>query len=83
MLHKFMAESSAEIFMDMLLEYNSEDCTIYQQIITRLVIKEIVTTIGDNAFEDFEVLKELKLCEGLRQIGNCSFKGCVSLEKLK
>jgi hypothetical protein len=54
--HKFMAESSAEIFMDMMLEYNGEDCTIYQQIITRLVIKEIVITIGDNAFKDFEVL---------------------------
>jgi len=51
-----MAESSAEIFMDMMLEYNGEDCTIYQQIITRLVIKEIVITIGDNAFKDFEVL---------------------------
>jgi len=48
---------------------------------TRLVIKEIVTEIGDNAFEDFEVLKELKLCNGLRQIGNFSFKGCIALEK--
>jgi hypothetical protein len=27
--------------------------------ITRLVIKEIVKTIGDNAYEDFKVLKEL------------------------
>ena len=35
--------------------------------ITRLVIKEIITTIGDNAFEDYEVLKELKLCDGLRR----------------
>ena len=51
--------------------------------ITRLVIKEIVTTIGDNAYEDFEVLKELKLCDGLRQIGNYSFKGCVALEKIE
>ena len=81
--HKFMAESSAEIYMDMLIEYNGEDCHIHQQIITRLVIKEIVTTIGDNAFEDYEVLKELKLCDGLRQIGNYSFKGCVSLEKIE
>jgi hypothetical protein len=24
---------------------------------------------------------ELKLCDGLRQIGNSSFKGCASLEK--
>jgi hypothetical protein len=79
-----MAESSAEIFMDMLLEYNGKDCTIiHQQITTRLVIKEIVTTIGDDTFEDFEVLKELKLCDGLRQIGNFSFKGCVSLEKIE
>jgi hypothetical protein len=82
--HKFMAESSAEIYMDMVLEYNGKDCTIiHQQITTRIVIKEIVTTIGDNTFEDFEVLKELKLCDSLRQISNFSFKGCVSLEKLK
>ena len=71
------------LYMDLLIEYNGDDCHIHQQIITRLVIKEIVTTIGDNAFEDYEVLKELKLCNGLRQIGNYSFKGCVSLEKLK
>ena len=54
-----MAESSAEIYMDMLIEYNGEDCHIHQHIITRLVIKEIVTTIGDKAFEDHEVLAEL------------------------
>ncbi len=53
-----MAESSAEIYMDMLFEYNGEDCTIiHQQTTMRLVIKDIITTIGDNAFEDFEVLK--------------------------
>ncbi len=69
--------------MDMLIEYNGKDCHIHQQIITRLVTKEIVTTIGDNAFEDYEVLKELKLCDGLRQIGNYSFKGCVALEKIE
>jgi hypothetical protein len=45
------------------------------------VIKEIVKTIGENKFKDYEVLKELKLCDGLRQIGNYSFKGCISLEK--
>ena len=71
------------LYMDSLIEYNGEDCHIHQQIVTRLVIKEIVTTIGDNAFEDNEVLKELKLCDSLRQIGNYSFKGFVSLEKLK
>ena len=45
-------------YMDMLIEYNGEDCHIHKQIITRLVIKEIITTIGDNAFEDYEVLKK-------------------------
>ncbi len=78
-----MAESSAEIYIDTLFEYDGEDCYIYHQIIMRLVIKEIGKTIGDNKFEDYEVLKELKLCNGLRQIGNYSFKGCVYLEKLK
>ena len=79
----YMAESSAEIYIDTLFEYDGKDCYIYHQIVMRLVIKEIVKTIGDNKFKDYEVLKELKLCNGLRQIGNYSFKGCVSLEKLK
>jgi len=86
-----MAESSAEIYIDLLLEYNGEDKIlaessaeiIHEQTTTRLVIKEIITTIRGNAFEDFEVLKELKLCDGLRQIGNSSFKGCVALEKIE
>jgi hypothetical protein len=81
--HKFMAESSAEIYMDMLIEYNGEDCHIHRQIITRLVIKEIVTTIGDNAFEDYEVLKELKLCDGLRQIGNYYYAIIEAVEPFK
>ncbi len=70
-----MAESSAEIYIGTLLEYNGEDCHIYHQIVMRLVIKEIVKTIGDNKFKDYEVLKDLKLCNSLRQIGNYSFKG--------
>ena len=56
------------LYMDSLIEYNGDDCHIHQQIITRLVIKEIVTTIGDNAFEDYEVLKELKLCDGAASV---------------
>jgi hypothetical protein len=77
----YMAESSAEIYINTLFEYNGKDCHKYHQIIMRLVIKEIVKTIGDNEFKDYEVLKELKLCNGLRQISNYSFKGCVSQEK--
>jgi hypothetical protein len=77
----YMAESSLEIYIDTLFEYDGEDCCIYHQIVMRLVVKEIVKTIGDNKFEDYEVLKELKLCNGLRQIGDYSFKGCISLEK--
>ncbi len=65
---KFLAELSAEI--------------IHQQTTMRLVIEEIVTTRRDNAFEDIEVLKQLKLCDGLRQIGNYSFKGCDQFVRL-
>ena len=56
----YMAESSTEIYIDTLFEYDGEDCHIYHQIGMRLVIKEIVKTIGDNKFKDYEVLKELK-----------------------
>jgi hypothetical protein len=79
----YMAESSAEIHIDTLFEYDGKECHIYHQIVMRLVIKEIVKTIGDNRFEAYEVLKESKLCDSLRQIGNYSFKGCVSLEKVE
>jgi hypothetical protein len=68
--------------MDSLIEYNGEDCHIPTNC-HKVGDQRNVTTIGDNAFEDNEVLKELKLCDGLRQIGNYSFKGFVSLEKLK
>ncbi len=53
-----MAESSVEIYINTLLEYNGKDCHIYHQIVMRLVIKEIVKKIGDNKFEGYEVLKE-------------------------
>ncbi len=72
--HTNLRRNHQRKYMDMLIEYNGEDCHIHKQIITRLVIKEIVTTIGDNTFEDYEVLKELKLCDGLRQIGNSHLK---------
>ncbi len=61
-----MAKSSAEIYINMLFEYDGKDYHIYHQIVMRLVIKEIVKTIGDNKFKDYEVLKELKLCNSLR-----------------
>ncbi len=48
----YMAESSVEIYIDTLFEYDGEDCHIYHRIVMRLVIKEIVKTIGDTKFED-------------------------------
>jgi hypothetical protein len=54
----YMAKSSAEIYINTLFEYDGEYCYIYHQIIMRLVIKEIVKTIGANEFEDYEVLKD-------------------------
>ncbi len=56
---KLYGQTSTEIYIDTLFEYDGKDCYIYHQIVMRLVIKEIVKTIGDNKFEDYEVLKEL------------------------
>ncbi len=76
-----MVESSVEIYGDVLIEYDDDEYHLFHQIITRVVVKQHVETIEDNAFEDCELLKLIKLCDGLRQIGNSSFKGYHSLEK--
>ncbi len=78
-----MTKMAAEIYGDVLIEYNGEDDHLCHQLLMRVVVKQHIKTIGDNGFEDCELLKLIKLCNGLRQIGNYSFKGCDSLEKLK
>ncbi len=78
-----MTKMAAEIYGNTLIEYDGQDNHLCHQLLTRVVVKQHIETIGDNAFKDCELLKLVKLCDGLRQIGNYSFKGCNSLEKLK
>jgi len=44
------------------------------------VIPSTVVNISCKAFEDFRVLKEVVLVEGVRSIGDDAFWGCRSLE---
>ena len=50
--------------------------------ITHLRIDPSVKKIGDHAFMGCEQLVVVELCEGLLQIGERSFSGCKSLERI-
>lgn len=41
-----------------------------------------VIGIGDYAFQESRLLKEINLNEGLRYIGTCAFQGCNALEEI-
>ena len=50
--------------------------------ISKVVIPEGVTTIGNGAFMGCYLLKEVKLPSTLKTIGGAAFMGCISLKKI-
>jgi len=50
--------------------------------ISKIVIGEGITSIGDSAFADFRLVKEVVLPNSLRVIGPAAFITCTSLETL-
>lgn len=50
--------------------------------ITTAVIPESVISIGESAFMDCSMLKEVIILDSVEKIGDCCFKNCVSLEKI-
>ncbi len=73
----------SEIYGDAVIEYDGEDEHMINELLRRVVVKPNVATIRDFAFEDCKILQWIKLCDGLREIGNSLFKGCNLLEKIE
>lgn len=49
---------------------------------TKIIVKNGVTKISDNAFADFDKLKEVDIKPGLKSIGKQAFYECGNLEKV-
>ncbi len=52
----------------------------YTTLITKVVVEDGVTSIGDNAFAACENLKEIEIPETVTAIGDYVFTGCEALE---
>ena len=50
--------------------------------VTKVVIPESVTEIGDYAFGDFTNLTEVTIPESVMEIGDYAFAGCVNLDEI-
>lgn len=62
--------------VDYTLEFNNVDD------IEEVIIKEGVTTIGNNAFEGFNNLKKITIPNSVTSIELCAFERCSSLESI-
>ena len=54
----------------------------YYDLIKKLVVKKGVTSIGDNAFPDYDSLAYVTIPNGVTSIGEYAFYGCSSLTSL-
>jgi len=54
----------------------------YNKYVTKVIVDEGVTTIGDNAFKGFEELKKVVLPHSIETIGRESFYWCVKLDTI-
>lgn len=57
--------------------------TKHADSITKVVMKEGCTYVGEEAFEGFENLTEVYLCESIEQIETFAFYGCKSLRAIR
>lgn len=49
---------------------------------TRLIVREGITRIGENAFENFGCLKKVLLPNSLTSLGNEAFFDCFNIEMI-
>ena len=55
----------------------------YQKWISRVEIKDGVTSIGNTAFCGCSELRSVRMANSVQQIGNCAFSGCYTLRDLQ
>ena len=75
-LHKMSDDSSAEVFV-----YMGGDMEVPDDVV-RVRVHPSVTVIPEAAFYDRQQLEEIELCDGLLEIGACTFRGCFLLKHI-
>lgn len=55
----------------------------YSEVVTRIVIENGVTGIGESAFYEFEHLTSVSMAESVTHIGTNAFQGCCALTTLQ
>ena len=50
---------------------------------SRIVISEGIEEIAENAFRDFDCLREVVLPRSLKRISACAFAGCKNLRRVE
>jgi hypothetical protein len=66
--------------------YTSYDENLWRRhadLVTRIVMQEGCTQIGEEAFQNLENLTEVYLCESLEEIGTFAFYGCDRLQSIR
>ena len=76
--------SGSGIMRSYQVTYSSDDTpwAAYKPDITRIIIQEGVTAIGDSAFEYCTALTSVSIPDSVTVIGQCAFKNCTSLVEL-
>ena len=64
------------------MKRNSNDKDWCDYNVTRIVIKEGITSVSDSAFYDCKLLETVSLPSTLTSIGSYSFEDCISLKKI-
>ena len=54
----------------------------YRGEITKAVISDGITTVGDNAFRDYDALQEVSIGNNVTTLGKGSFLGCDALVRI-
>lgn len=62
-------------------EYKSPWCN-YDQVVSRVVIEDGVTSVGDYSFSGFRYLKTVEIADSVQSIGSNAFASCPDLNEL-
>ncbi|KAL7534018.1 hypothetical protein ACHAXR_005584 [Thalassiosira sp. AJA248-18] len=63
--------------------YAGQNRPVIPSDVTRVRVHPSLTTIPRSAFRNLSKLEEVELCEGVEEIGEWTFHGCVSLRRIK